>query len=190
MAHRSLEELESGLAHVDAAPADKGTVELVVRRPAVDAREILDAGELDPERGLVGDGWLARGSRRTPDGRARLATQLTLTSARVMRLVAGDDPARWALAGDQLYVDLDLGAANLPPGTRLAVGSAVIEITDDPHHGCAKYAKRFGQDAVRFLSAKEHEARQLRGVHARILRGGVVRRGDAIAKVPPDDGVR
>lgn len=174
------EDLEAGLPEIHAAPADAGTVELVVCRPAEGEREVLDAGELTVEEGLVGDDWRARNARR---GRPHdPATQLTLMSARVIDLVAGSRD-RWALAGDQLYVDLDLRPENLPPGTRLQVGTAVIEVTDEPHTGCAKFTERFGSAAIRFVNGKAGRAQRLRGMYAKVVENGVVRPGDAIRKL-------
>ena len=150
-----------------------------MRRPAVDEREVLSEAQLDPLEGVVGDGWRARGSSATADGSAHPGTQLTLMNARVAALVAGP-PDRWAQAGDQLYVDLDLSAANLPPGTRLTVGSAVIEISTEPHLGCGKFIRRFGVAAQRFVNSSVGRELNLRGINARIVTGGTVRPGDAI----------
>jgi hypothetical protein len=173
MQHVPLEELEAGLDHIRLAPKDAGLIELVVRRPATDEREVLEEGELDVTRGLRGDKWSSFG--------ADPATQLTLMNARVAALVAGERE-RWALAGDQLYVDLDLSTDNLPPGTRLLVGSAVIEISDEPHTGCGKFVRRFGVDAQRFVNSVTGRELNLRGVNAVVRTGGVVRCGDAIRK--------
>jgi hypothetical protein len=183
-AHRSLADLEAALPELARSPADHGRVSLIVRRPAEDAREILAEGTLDVTCGLAGDGWVGRSSSRTPDGSPHPGRQLTLMNARLVALLA-DGPAAWALAGDQLFVDLDLGEANLPVGTRLAVGGAVLEVTDQAHTGCAKFAARFGHDALRFISAPERRAMRLRGLYARVVTTGTVRAGDAIAKLPP-----
>jgi MOSC domain-containing protein YiiM len=174
------EDLEAGLPAILAAPADTGTVELVVRRPAEGEREVLEEGILDTEQGLVGDDWQARNARKgqtdDPD------TQLTLMSARVIDLVAGSRD-RWPLAGDQLYVDLDLSTENLPPGTRLQVGSALLEVTAELHTGCAKFTERFGPAAIRFVNGKAGRPHRLRGMYARVVEPGVVRPGDAISKL-------
>jgi len=176
------EALEAGLAQVMESPADEGTVELVVRRPAEGEREVLAEGLLDVEQGLVGDDWLSRGMRRSDDGSAPPGTQLTLMNARVIALIAGSRE-RWALAGDQLYVDLDLSPENLPPGTRLSVGGAVIETTTYPHTGCAKFSERFGPAAIRLVNSPSGRARRLRGMYARVVQNGSVRAGDAIRKL-------
>ena len=174
-------QLDAGLDDVRSAPADRGRVELIVARPATDRRTLLDRGRLDPAVGLVVDTWAERPSSRTADGSAHPDMALTLMNARFARLLAGE-PHRWALAGDQLYVDLDLSTANLPPGTRLSVGEAVVEITDQPHTGCAKFRRRFGADALRYVNAPEGRRLNLRGVNARVLEGGRVAVGDVIEK--------
>jgi hypothetical protein len=181
-ANPDLATLEAGLSHVLAAPRDEGRVELIVRRPAVDEREVVEEASLDPVDGLVGDSWRARGSSSTPDGSANPKAQLTLMSARVAALVAGGRE-RIPLAGDQLYVDLDVSDDNLPAGTRLAIGTAVVEISDEPHLGCRKFLDRFGRDAHRFVNAKRDRRLNLRGVNAFVVVGGVVRSGDTIRKV-------
>jgi MOSC domain-containing protein YiiM len=172
--------LEAGLHDIRQSPSDRGTVELIARRPAVDQREIIPEGELDPEHGLVGDTWAERPSRRT--GQVHVERQVTLMNSRVADLVAGGDKARWALAGDQLYVDFDLGQANLPPGTRLAVGAAELEVSAEPHTGCDKFTERFGRDAMRFVNSAEGRALSLRGINARVVTAGPVRVGDTIRK--------
>ena len=180
--HLATGELEAGLAEIRLSPADGGTVELVVRRPAEGEREVLDEGVLDLVEGLVGDTWRARGSGGRPDGAANPDAQLTVMNARAAALVARERE-RWPLAGDQLYVDLDLSAENLPPGTRLAVGSAVIEVTPEPHTGCAKFSARFGSDALRFINSPAGRSLRLRGVDTRVVQPGVVRPGDSVGKV-------
>ena len=182
MRHAIPGELDAGLEEIRRSPAKAGTVELIVRRPAENEREVLEEGTLDLADGLVGDMWRVRGSRSTPDGSANPLAQLTLQNARLAMLVAGPRE-RWPLAGDQLYVDLDLSVENLPPGTRLAVGSAVIEITPHPHTGCAKFSARFGSDALRFVNSQAGRMLRLRGVNTRVVEDGVVRRGDPIRKV-------
>ena len=181
-AHRTTAELEAALHDLRAAPADGGRVELVVRRPTPGERDVLDEGALDVREGLVGDGWAVRGSGRTPDGSAHPDMQLNVINARLSALVA-IDPARRALAGDQLHVDLDLSEANLPPGTQLALGSAVIEVTDQPHTGCAKFVERFGNDAMRFVNSPTGRQLRLRGLNAKVVVAGTVRPGDEIWKV-------
>jgi hypothetical protein len=182
--HRSTAELEAGLEHVRRSPADDGRLELVVRRPAIGEREELAMGELDLAEGLVGDTWSVRPSRASADGGPHPDCQLNVMNSRMVALVAVD-PARRALAGDQLYVDLDLSEENLPPGTRLAIGSAVIEVTARPHTGCAKFVARFGVDAMRFVNSPTGRALRLRGLNARVVQAGTVRPRDVVRKVTP-----
>jgi MOSC domain-containing protein YiiM len=170
------EQLGAGLDEVRAAPSDGGVVELIVRRPAVDEREVLEEAELDVEAGLVGDRWGSYGKR------PNLKTQLTLMNVRAAALVAGERE-RWALAGDQLYVDLDLSPANLPPGTRLAIGTAIVEVSDIPHLGCSKFTARFGEEAREFVNSEVGVSLNLRGINTQVIRGGTVRRGDVVRKL-------
>jgi hypothetical protein len=180
--HLTIEELEAGLDEIRRAPRDQGTLQLIVRRPQVNAREVLEEGHLDPVHGLVGDTWETRGSSRSRSGSAHLDTQLNIMNARAIALVA-QSTDRWALAGDQLYIDLDLSVANLPPGTRLGLGSAVIEITEEPHTGCGKFASRFGVDAVKFVNSQEGKKLRLRGLNAKVVVPGVIRIGDVAKKL-------
>ena len=172
--HLDLSTLEAGLDEIRRAPIDDGKLELIVRRPTVDEREVLDEGHLDPADGLVGDDWINRGA--DPE------RQITVANARAVALVA-QSRDRWALAGDQLYVDFDLSDENTPPGTRLEVGSAILEVTEPPHRGCKKYAARFGLDALRFVNSEVGYALNLRGVNARVVQPGVVRPGDVVKKL-------
>jgi hypothetical protein len=171
-------ELEAGLADIGRSPKDNGVLEMIVRRPRVGEREILQEGQLDVSEGLVGDNWRIRGSGRPPNP----DVQLTLMNTRVAALVS-QDRDRWSLAGDQLYVDLDLSDANLPAGTRLAIGSAVIEVTRVPHTGCAKFVERFGLDAMNFVNAAERKGLHLRGINTRVVRSGVIRVGDKATRL-------
>ncbi|MEW6305571.1 MAG: MOSC domain-containing protein [Verrucomicrobiota bacterium] len=177
-----MEELEAGVGTVRESPNAVGVLKLIVRRPQVGEREVLEAGELDLAHGLVGDSWLARGSTRTPDGKPNPDTQLNVMNARAVALVA-QHAERWPLAGDQLYIDLDLSVANLPPGTQLAIGPAVIEVTAHPHTGCKKFMERFGQDAFNFVNSPMGKELRLRGLNARVVRPGVVRVGDEVRKL-------
>lgn len=184
--HLSADELAAGLAEVARSPRGAGTLELVVRRPAVDEREMLAEGALDVADGLVGDNWLARG-RPDNDEWGPLDGQLTLINSRFVRLVAGDDPQVWSLAGDQLFVDLDLHADALPTGTRVAIGdAAVIEVTPKPHNGCVKFAARYGRDAHKLVWSEAGRQARLRGLYARVVVSGVIRPGDPIRVL--DDG--
>jgi len=175
MEHATAEELMAGLDEILRSPVTEGTLEMIVRRPCVDEREVLDRGTLEPDEGLVGDRW---NQRETPNP----DTQLTLMNARTIDLIAGSRE-RWPLAGDQLYVDLDLSLENLPAGTRLAVGEAVVEVTAEPHTGCAKFSARFGTPAIAFVNKPPGRELRLRGINTRIVTPGTVRVGDAITKL-------
>jgi MOSC domain-containing protein YiiM len=181
-AHRTTDELLAGLDRVRAAPPDAGVLELAACRPVPGERRLLDVAELDRVQGLVGDGWQARGSRHTPDGSAEPGRQLTVMSTRAIALFAGDR-ARWALAGDQLYIDLDISEDNLQPGTQLRLGSAVIEVSVEPHTGCAKFLERFGRDAARLVHSQEGRRLRLRGLNARVIVTGRAPVGEVVTKV-------
>lgn len=183
MRHLSTAELVFGLDGIRAAPAETGTLVMIVRRPAEMEREVVDHAELSVELGLVGDNWLVRGSRQTADRSADPERQLTLMSARAIDLFAAGERERWALAGDQLYVDLDLSEANAPAGTRFAIGTAVVEVTAAPHNGCTKFVQRFGRDASRLVNSPEGKAMHLRGVNAAVIQHGVIAVGDPVAKL-------
>ncbi len=178
----TMEELEAGLDDIRQSPRDAGVLQLIVRRPQADEREILAEGQLDLLEGLVGDNWGSRGSSLTSDGSSHPDMQLTIMNSRVIALVA-QAKDRWQLAGDQLFIDLDLSAENLVLGTRLAVGTAVIEITDQPHTGCQKFAARFGQAAAKFVNSPLGKQLHLRGVNARVVQPGVIRVGDVVRKM-------
>ncbi|MGC9962162.1 MAG: MOSC domain-containing protein [Acidimicrobiales bacterium] len=178
-------ELEAGVEEIRGAPSEEGVVELLVRRPDVGGRETPEKLVLDLVEGVVGDNWLRRGSTSTPDGSANPEAQVTIMNARVAALVAGGDRDRWALAGDQIYVDFDLSQENLPAGTRVRLGSAVLEISAKPHTGCTKFVERFGADAMRFVNSPTGRDLRLRGANCRVVLAGVVQLGDAITKEPP-----
>jgi GNAT superfamily N-acetyltransferase len=190
--HRTTDELSAFLPALDRAPRDEGVLRLVVRRPAVGEREVLESGRLDPRVGLVGDTWTGRGSRRTPDGSPHPDMQLNVMSHALAEFLAGD-PERVPLAGDQLFLDLELSEDNLPPGTRLALGDpgrrgAVIEVTEQPHAGCGKFVARYGRDAMRFVMSREGRSRRLRGLCARVVEAGEVRPGDPVRVIRPTPG--
>ena len=162
------------MEHVLESPADGGSLVKIVRRPDMERREVVGEGVLDVDLGLVGDNWMTRSL--DPVG------QIAVMNSRFLSLIAQSEE-RWELAGDQLIVDLDLTMENLPPGTQLAIGSAVLEIQEKPHTGCAKFSARFGQDALRFISTPSGRELRLRGVYARVVQSGTVRAGDTVTKL-------
>lgn len=180
--HLPLDALEAGIDKVRQAPSGNGTLELIVRRPDVDERDVVEEGRLDVDLGLVGDGWKPRGNHKTPDGSADPERQVTIMSTRAAALVAGDQD-RWALAGDQLYVDFDLSENNLPAGTQLAIGEAVLEVSAAPHLGCKKFSARFGPDALRFVNSEIGKQLHLRGINTKVVRSGTIRVGDTVRKL-------
>jgi hypothetical protein len=179
--HLTMEELEAGLDMIRQSPKDEGVLDLIVRRLAINQREVLEEGELHLEEGLVGDNWPTRGSSSTADGSAHPDMQLNIMNSRVIALVA-QDKDRWQLAGDQLFLNMDLSAENLPAGTQLAIGSAVVEITPQPHTGCKKFVERFGLDAMKFVNSPVGKQLHLRGVNAKVVQPGMIRVGNVVRK--------
>jgi hypothetical protein len=179
--HLTMQELEQALDHLRDSPKDDGVVQMIVRRPRVDEREVLDEAELDPLQGLIGDSWSVRGSSKTADGGPHPEMQINIMNARVVALVA-QEKNRWSLAGDQLFIDMDLSKNNLPAGTRLEIGSAVVEVTPLPHTGCHKFVSRFGVDAMKFVNSEVGRELCLRGINARVVQAGVVRLGSTAKK--------
>ena len=173
--HLSADKLELGVEHILAAPGDVGQLKLIVRRPDVDQRETPEEGHLNTEQGLVGDSWVTRDN-------ADPEVQLTIMNARVIGLLA-QTRDRWALAGDQLYLDMDLSDENLPPGTQLALGDAIIEVTEPPHTGCKKFAARFGVDAIVFVNSGRGKKLNFRGINAKVIQPGDIRIGDVARKL-------
>lgn len=180
--HLTMAELEAGVEMIRQAPKDGGVLDLIVRRPQSEAREVLTEGQLDLVEGLVGDNWRTRGSSRTADGSAHPDMQLNIMNSRAAALVA-QTKERWQLAGDQLFLDMDLSAENLPPGTRLTLGSAIIEVTPEPHTGCKKFVARFGLDAMQFVNSPIGKTLRLRGLNAKVVQPGTIRVGDVARKL-------
>jgi MOSC domain-containing protein YiiM len=174
-------ELEALIEQIRQSPNDEGVLESIVRRPRPGEREVLKQGELDRETGLVGDNWSTRGSSRTTDGKSHRDMQLTMMSSRAIELFA-QTRDRWPLAGDQLFVDLDLSETNLPAGTRLELGTAMIEVTPQPHTGCRKFVTRFGLEAMKLISSPLGRELRLRGLNAKVARPGLIRVGDLVRK--------
>lgn len=178
---KDLATLEAGLADIRQAPEDNGTLEMIVVRPAAGDRTVLREGRLTTREGLEGDNWRQRMVGRAVDVEPSTDNQVTLMNVRVVRLL-DDDETRWPLAGDQLYVDLNLSEENLPPGQRLRVGEAILEVSALPHTGCKSFAERFGVDAMRFVNSPEGKQLHLRGINARVVQDGVIRTGDRVVK--------
>lgn len=177
-----MKELEAGLEELRLSPTDQGVLELIVRRPRVDEREVLLAGQLDLREGLVGDSWQVRASSRMPDGRPHPEMQINIMNARAAALVA-QHKERWALAGDQLYIDFDLSCENLPAGSRIAIGGAVLEVSSLPHTGCKKFVARFGLDAMKFVNSEIGRQLNLRGINAKVVQPGTIRVGDVVKRM-------
>lgn len=170
-------DLRAALPRLAASPRDVGTVELIVRRPVVDQREVMPSAHITAGHGMDGDRWGSRERRATH-------TEITLMNARSVDLLAGGEVGRWPLAGDQLYVDFDLSIEHLPPGARIRVGSVLLEVSDRPHTGCTKFSARFGDAALEFVNSEEGLALRLRGMNTRVIEGGTVETGDSIAEDP------
>ena len=182
MKHLTREELEAGLDFIRQSPKDAGVLQLIVRRPRENEREVLEEAELDPTEGLIGDNWKTRGSSRTADRSSHPDMQINVMNSRAAALIT-QSADRWKLAGDQLYLDLDLSEENMPPGTRLKIGSAIIEVTTQPHTGCKKFVERFGLDAPQFVMSPIGRELHLRGINAKVVKGGVIRVNDAAQKM-------
>ncbi len=180
--HLTMPELEAALDHLREAPKDEGVLHLIVCRPDVEQRTVLNEAELDPLKGLIGDNWIVRGSSKTPDGSAHPEMQINIMNSRVTALVA-QDKERWPLAGDQLYIDMDLSKDNLPAGARIQVGSAVLEVSPLPHTGCHKFVSRFGMEAMKFVNSTVGKELCLRGINAKVVQGGVVKVGQVAKKI-------
>ena len=180
--HLSREQLEAGLDHIRQSPKDEGLLELIVKRPKVEEREVVDEAELSIVHGLIGDNWNMRPSSRTPDGSPHPDMQINIMNARAVALVA-QQKERWHLAGDQLFIDMDLSKTNLPAGSRISIGSAILEVTPPPHTGCHKFVARFGVEAMKFVNSEVGAELCLRGVNAKVVQGGTIRVGQTVKKV-------
>jgi len=180
--HLTREQLEAGLDHIRQSPSDEGLLQLIVRRPSVETREVLDEAELSVTDGLVGDSWNKRPSSRTADGSPHPEMQINIMNVRAVALVA-QDKERWQLAGDQLFIDMDLSKANLPAGSRIAIGTAILEVTAPPHTGCHKFVGRFGVDAMKFVNSEVGKELCLRGINAKVVQAGTIRVGASVKKL-------
>lgn len=165
------------------SPSDHGTISLIVLRPETNARRVVDEVEMSITGGMIGSGWVLQPARGTID-------QICVMSTAAIRAIAGDDPAKWPAAGDQIFMDLDLGKGNFQLGDRVKVGrdgkedEVVLEVTSKPHNGCAKFARRYGADALKIVNAPLGKQRRLRGIYFSVVQEGVIRTGDRVVKLP------
>jgi MOSC domain-containing protein YiiM len=175
-------ELESSIIELAASPQDNGTVEMIVCRPNLSERRVLEQADFDTDEGLLGDNWKARGSRHTEDGKAHPEMQVTLMSSRIIQAIA-KERSRWSLAGDQLFLDIDLSEENLPTGQQIAIGTVILEISAYPHTGCKKFTERYGSEATRFVNSREGRQLRRRGVNAIVIQSGTISTGDTVVKI-------
>jgi hypothetical protein len=182
--HPSTDQVDEGMASVRQSPRDAGALALIVIRPRVDERLVLPSVEVDVAHGLAGDNWESRGSSSTPDGAADPGEQVTVMNIRFARLIAATED-RVPLAGDQLYVDLDLSVGNLPTGTLLEFDEVTLRVTDVPHTGCAKFRARFGMPALRMTNGPEGRDLRLRGINTTVVTGGMLRQGETVRVTRP-----
>lgn len=182
MTHFTLDELNACLPDIRQSPLNEGELKLIVRRPAVDAREELDVAELSTEIGLVGDNWQVKPSSSMPNGEPHPLKQITIMNARSIQTIAGTKE-RWKLAGDQFFVDMNLGYDNLPPGTHLQLGTAILKVSEPPHRGCKKFAERFGVDAMRFVNSDAGRELNLRGINCSVIQPGRAKTGDKLVRI-------
>ena len=180
--HLNTDELEAGLGEALTSPSIEGIVELIVCRPDVGQRKVLQSAAFSTEAGLVGDNWIKKPYSKSPDGGPHPEMQVTMINRRVLDLIAGGDTKRRAVPGDQLVVDFDLSLNNIPPGTRLNVGSTIIEVTEEPHTGCSQFVGWFGADAMRFVNSPRGRELCLRGINAKVIQAGTISQGDQIIK--------
>jgi MOSC domain-containing protein YiiM len=179
--HVAREDLDARLAELRALDTAQGTLEIIVRRPSEGERELPASAELTLEDGLVGDRWRLSAHVHS-DGTVSRENQLTLMSTRMLGLIA--EPERWPLSGDNLLVDMGLDMESLPVGSRLAIGDeVVVQISEIPHTGCAKFSARFGSDALKFVNSPEGRTLRLRGVNAHVIVPGTVSTGDPVRRV-------
>ena len=180
--HRSAAELEAALPRIREAPVGDGIIQLIVRRPAEDQREVLHEARINDAEGVEGDTWNQRGTSLSADGGPHPNKQITIMNSRAAEAVIGPIE-RWPLAGDQIYADLDISHEALPAGTQMSIGTAVVEVAVEPHTGCAKFAARFGREALRFVNTGEGSSLRLRGVNCRVIQPGTVKVGDTVTQI-------
>lgn len=182
MTHLDLEALNAQLPTIRQSPLNNGELKMIVRRPKSDEREVLETAELSTEVGLVGDIWPQKPSSSMPNGEPHPAKQITIMNIRSIAAICPEKD-RWALAGDQLYVDMNLGYENLPPGAQLQLGETLLQVSEPPHRGCNKFSARFGVDAMRFVNSEAGRELNLRGINAVVVKAGKVKLGDLLCKI-------
>lgn len=180
--HLTKEQIDDQLPHITASPKNNGLLELIVRRPKENEREVINSGELSTTYGLVGDTWINRTSSRLNHSGPHPEMQINIINSRLIACIA-QEKERWKLAGDQLYVDLDLSKENLPAGTKLKLGNGIIEVTAQPHTGCAKFIERFGKAAMIYVNSEIGKRHQLRGINAKVIQNGTFNLGDKLTKI-------
>jgi len=180
--HRTEVELQIGLELIKQSPKDQGTLELIVIRPKENERTVLIDAQLSSRLGVHGDDWFKNSYIRLPDGSPHPDVQVSLMNSRCIDLLA-QEKSRWPLAGDQLYVDLDLSVDNLPVGQQLSIGSVILQVTDQEHTGCNKFAKRYGQAARIFVNSTVGKQLHLRGIYAKVVQDGSLKVGDRVIKI-------
>lgn len=182
MAHRTMADLKAALPHILAAPKDGGDLRMIVVRPASGQRETPATARLTGAGGVEGDHWSKGCWRTTEAGDPHPDVQICMMSSRTIEAIAGD-PENWAPAGDNLFLDLDLTPDNLATGDRLEIGTTLLEITAEPHHGCQSFIDRYGRDACLFVNLGDGKRYALRGRYARVLRDGDITVGDTVTVI-------
>ncbi len=180
--HRTMEELKAGLPDIVASPADNGSLAAIVVRPDYGMRLDVQSRKISLAGGVEGDRWATACWRTLPDGSSNPDVQVCIMNSRCISLIAGEREA-WPMAGDNLFIDMDLSPGNIAPGQKLAVGETIIEITDIPHTGCQKFIDRYGRHACVFVNTGEGKKLKLRGIYAQVVKDGTVNVGDRVTKI-------
>ncbi len=180
--HLTRAELEAGLPEILQSPKDNGLVEAITVRPVSEERRVVQSTRMTLSGGVEGDHWANGCWKSTEDGKPHPDVQICIMNSRCINHIAGSRE-NWAPAGDNLFVDMDISPDNMPPGTRVSLGSVILEITDTPHNGCAKFVERYGREATVFVNTGEGKRLRLRGIYGRVVQDGAVSVGDVITKI-------